>query len=112
MRKEYTLDNYKKMQIILLRHQMLVLQPDNDIAKSIYKGRNILAPLTIEQLCFRSSLTMKKKYAFDVVWKVQGPTSIVLAIQDTPFKVQLDREKRVHDIKTKNPIVRLETIPN
>ena len=48
MRKGYALDNYKKMQMILLEDQMSVLWPDNDIAKSIYEGRNVLASQTIK----------------------------------------------------------------
>ncbi len=74
---------------------MSVLWSDNDIAKSIYKGSNILAPQIVEQLRLRSSLTMKKGYALDLVWRVQGSTGIVLAIQDAPFKDQLNYEEKV-----------------
>ncbi len=36
------------MQIILPEYQMLVLHSNNDIAKSIYEGRNVPAPQIIE----------------------------------------------------------------
>ena len=36
------------MQTILFEHQILMLQPDNDIIKNIYKEKNILAPQIIE----------------------------------------------------------------
>ena len=48
VRKRYTFDNHKKMQTILSKYQISLLQLDNDIAKSIYKEKNILASQTIE----------------------------------------------------------------
>ncbi len=49
---------------------------------------------------------MKKEYTLD--WS-KDP---VLATQDAPFKVQLDREERVYRTKTKGLAVRLETSPS
>ena len=46
---------------------MSVLRLDNNIAKSIYKGKNILVLQTIKYLRLKSSLTVKKKYTFDAV---------------------------------------------
>ncbi len=48
VRKEYTLDNYRRTQTILVKHQMSVLRSDNNIAKSMYEGRNVLVPQTVE----------------------------------------------------------------
>ena len=39
---------------------------------------------------------MIKRYALDTIWGVQSPTSIVLAIQDILFKVQLDCKEKVY----------------
>ena len=47
-----------------------------------------------------------------MVWKVQGPTGVILATQDAPFKVQLDRKERVYSTKTKGPTIGLETSSN
>ncbi len=46
--KEYALDNHRRMETILSEQLISVLRPDNDFAKSIYKRRNVLAPLTVE----------------------------------------------------------------
>ena len=48
VKKGYTLNNHEKTQTILLEYQILVLWPDNDIAKNISKRRNVLASQTIE----------------------------------------------------------------
>ncbi len=71
VRKVYTLDSLKKTQTILSERQMSVLRLDNNIAKSIYEGRNVLAPQTVEKLRLRSSLTVKKGYALD--WSKAPP---------------------------------------
>ena len=44
VKKMYTFDNHRKMQTILSKYQILVLWPDNGIAKNIYKKINVLAP--------------------------------------------------------------------
>ncbi len=48
VRKEYVLDNHRRTQTILSEHKMSVLRPDNDIAKSMYEGRNVLVSQTVE----------------------------------------------------------------
>ncbi len=48
MRKGYALDGHKRIQTILSEHQMSVLRPDNDITKSMYEGKDVLAPQTVE----------------------------------------------------------------
>ena len=70
MRKGYTLDNNKKTQTILSGYKISVSWLNNNIAKSIYKQKNILVPHAIKKPYLRSSLTIKKKYTFNVVWKV------------------------------------------
>ena len=60
IKKGYTLNNHKKIQIFLLEYEILVLQSDNNVTISIYKGKNILALQTIELLSLKFSLTIKK----------------------------------------------------
>ncbi len=48
VRKRYAIDNHKKMQTILLKYQISVLRPDNNITTSIYKRRNVLLLQTVE----------------------------------------------------------------
>ncbi len=48
VRKRYALDSHRKTQTILSEHQMSVLRPDNHIVKSMYEGRNVLVPETVE----------------------------------------------------------------
>lgn len=86
----------------------LVLKPDNNNVKSIYKERYILALLIIEQLCFRSSLTMKKRYAFDIFQRVQGPIDVVLATKNACLRFSLIVKKEyalnaVEKVQSKYP---------
>ncbi len=48
VKKGYALDSHRRTQIILSEYQMSVLRPDNDIAKTMYKGRNVLVSQTVE----------------------------------------------------------------
>ncbi len=47
--------------------------------------------LLLKMLCLRSSLTVRKGYALDMVQRVQSYTDIILTTQNALFKVQFDR---------------------
>lgn len=46
--KKYILDNYKRMQTVLLKYQIFMLQPDNDITKNRYERKNLLVQQIIK----------------------------------------------------------------
>ena len=55
---------------------------------------------------------MKKGYALDVVWKIQGPIGIILVTQNVLFKIQLDCKEKIHNTKIKSLAVKLKNSPN
>lgn len=60
----------------------------------------MLKLFTIEYLYFEFNLTERRKYALDMVYKTKKlVTSIVLAIKDTIFKIQLNYIKIIQKIK-------------
>ncbi len=120
----YTLDSHKRTQTILLKHQMSVLRPDNDIANSMYEGRNVLAPQTVKQLRLRSSLTVKKRYTLDqsiaspaLYWQPKIlclRSSLTIRKKYTVLKQGVLRsgQKLVLVEKIRGPAVGLETSPS